>query len=158
MSVEISIKGGKVRFPGWTTPSFTTAWRRRIAPLVEEALKREAPVYKYDDPSLSRGQTKGQLRESIKLENAAGSTLVFSAVDYAKYVIRGTPGHPIPNDPEASKMLHWVRNGSSYYRREVYHPDTTPNDFPRRALDGIEPLIGRTLSDTIRELATPEQE
>ena len=158
MSVEISIKGSKVRFPGWTMTSFTTAWRRRVAPLVEEALKREAPVYKYDDASLSRGQTKGDLRASIKLESAARSELVFSAVDYAKYVIRGTRGHPIPSDPETSKTLHWVRNGDSYYRNEVYHPGTTANDFPRRAIDGIEPLIGRTLTDTLREMVTPEQE
>lgn len=158
MSIEINVKGSKVRFPGWSMTSFTTAWRRRAAPAVLEALKREAPVYKYDDPSLSRGQNKGDLRDSIKLLDAGRGEMTFSAVGYAKYVIDGTKGHAIPKAGGGGKRLHWVRNGESFYRESVWHPGTTANNFPRRAMDSVEALIGRTLTETVSELITPEED
>lgn len=157
MSVEITVKGGRVRFPEWSMPSFTTAWRKRVAPAVLEALRREAPVYKYDDPELSRGQKKGDLRASIKLDAVHGSEMEFTAdVPYAKYVISGTGPHPI-EAKESGPLLHWVRSGNDNYRRRVWHRGTAANDFPRRALDSVEPLIGRTLVETVRELTIPEQ-
>lgn len=164
MSIQIKVDGGRVSFPKWVFKPVAATWRRRVAPIVLEAIKAEAPEYKYDDTVLSRGQVKGDLKKSIKLDEVSGGfgkgiSMVFvSDVPYAKYVISGTRNHEIPKaGSESGKILHWERGGEHFYRRSVHHPGTTANDFPRRAVEKVQPIIGRELEVTVREFIKPEQ-
>jgi hypothetical protein len=164
MSIQIKVEGGKVSFPRWVFKPMAATWRSRIAPVVLDAIRAEAPEYKYDDTVLSRGQVKGDLKKSIKLDSVGGGvgkgiSMVFvSDVPYAKYVISGTRGHEIPKGGSgAGKILHWERGGEHFYRRSVQHPGTTANDFPRRAVDKVQPFIRRTLTLTVSEYIKPEQ-
>ena len=164
MSVEIKVTGSKVSFARWAFKPMAATWRSRVAPIVLEALKEEAPAYKYDDAQLSRGQTPGDLKKSIKLDSVGGSIgegiemNFVSDVPYAKYVINGTRGHRIPLSGDATNpMLHWNRGGVDNYRRWVQHPGTTANNFPQRAVDKVKPVIGRTLEVTVAEYIKPTQ-
>lgn len=162
MSVEITVKGGRVSFSRWSFRSVGAVWRNRVGPLVLEAMKQEAPVYKYDDDKLSRGHKVGELRESIKMDSSSGGVgkgieMVFTTdVPYAKYVIKGTKG-PYPITPVNALMLHWNRGGEDVYRSQVSHPGIHANDFPKRAVDKVQPLIGRELEVTVAEYIKPTQ-
>lgn len=161
MSIEIKVTGSKVSFARWAFKPMAATWRSRIAPTVLVALKEEAPVYKFDDPQLSRGQKPGDLRNSIKLDSVGGSigegiSMTFiSDVPYATYVVTGTRGHEIT--PSRASLLHWIRGGESHFRAFVDHPGTKPNDFPKRAIDRVKPEIGRTLEVTVNEYIKPIQ-
>lgn len=164
MSIEIEIKGGRVSFSKWAFKPMAATWRSRVAPIVLEALKREAPVYKYNDEKLSRGQKPGHLRDSIKLDSISGSIgsgiemTFISDAEYAKYVVGGTRPHRIPLSGDAvNPMLHWNRDGQDTYRHWVFHPGTTANNFPERAVDAVRGEIGRSLELLVREYITPEQ-
>jgi hypothetical protein len=163
VSIEIKISGSRVNFSRWNFTILNSTWRNRVAPVVLEALRAEAPEYKYDDASLSRGQKRGDLKNSISIESVGGglgsAEMVFiSDAPYAKYVISGTGGHGIPTGGlAAGKILHWERSGTHTYRRWVYHPGTAPNNFPDRAVTAVQPLVGTTLSAIVRDLITPEQ-
>lgn len=163
MSVQIKIEGSKVSFPKWAFKPMAMAWRRRIAPVILEALKTEAPVYKYNDTKLSRGQKPGDLKNSIKLDSLGGGIgsgveMVFVAdVKYAKFVISGTRPHRIPLNGDNTPLLHWNRDGQDVYRRNVFHKGTKANDFPKRAIERVQPMISRTLEVTVSEFIKPEQ-
>lgn len=161
MSIEIKVEGAKVSFAKWAFKPMAATWRGRIAPLVLTALRDEAPVYKYDDPELSRGQKPGDLKNSIKLDSVGGSIgegvemTFISDVKYATYVVTGTRGHEIT--PTRALMLHWVRGGQPHFRDHVDHPGTKANNFPQRAIEKVQPEIGRTLEVTVSEYIKPEQ-
>lgn len=161
MSIEIKVEGAKVSFSRWAFRPVAATWRSRVAPVVLAALKDEAPVYKYDDPQLSRGQKPGDLKNSIKLDSVGGSVgegiemKFISDVPYATYVVTGTRGHEIT--PTRASMLHWARGGQDFYRAFVNHPGTKPNDFPRRAIEKVQPVIGRELEVVVTEYIKPTQ-
>lgn len=164
MSIKIEVTGAKVSFKKWAFRPMAATWRSRVAPQVLAALKEEAPVYKYSDAELSRGQKPGDLRNSIKLDSMGGSvgegiSMSFvSDAPYARYVVHGTRAHRIPLTGEAiNPMLHWERGGLHTYRKSVFHPGTTANDFPKRAIDKIKPVIGRELEVTVTEFLKPTQ-
>lgn len=164
MSIQIEIKGAKVSFSKWAFKPVAATWRSRVAPVVLEALKKEAPVYKYSDTKLSRGQKPGALRDSIKLDSMSGGIgkgieMIFvSDLEYAKYVVHGTRPHRIPLSGDAiNPMLHWNRDGQDVFRRNVFHPGTTENNFPLRAVDSVRAEIGRTLEVVVSEYIMPEQ-
>jgi hypothetical protein len=162
MSIKVTVKGDRVNFSRWSFALMASTWRSRIAPVVLDALRQEAPVYKYDDPQLSRGQKPGDLKKSIKLDTVGGgiasAEMVFvSDVPYAGYVVSGTRGHPIPKEGGGAKTLRWTRNGVTNYRRSVQHPGTHANNFPQRAITAVGPAIGRTLELTVSEYIKPEQ-
>lgn len=160
MSVKITVEGARVNFARWDFALMNSTWRNRIAPVVLEALRNEAPVYKYPDTGLSRGQRPGDLKKSLKMDTIGlGATNVsmtfISDVAYAKYVIEGTPDHDIK--PGTGTILHWQRAGTHYYRRWVHHPGTAPNNFPDRAIQAVQPEIRTTLQATVEEYIQPEQ-
>lgn len=163
MSIQVTVTGAKVSFSKWAFKPMAMAWRSRVAPVVLDAMKKEAPVYKYDDTVLSRGQKPGNLRDSIKMDSISGSIgagieMVFiSDAPYAKYVVEGTRRHRIPLNGDALPLLKWTRNGETNYRRFVDHPGTTADNFPKRAIDSVQPIVGRELEVLVAEYIKPEQ-
>jgi hypothetical protein len=164
MSIQMTVSGARVSFPKWLFKPMAATWRSRVAPIVLEAIKAEAPEYKYDDTKLSRGQKKGDLKKSIKLDSTSGSLgagieMVFvSDAPYAGYVVSGTRRHNIPSTGFATNpMLHWQRSGEDFFRFSVDHPGTSANNFPKRAVEKVQPVIGRTLELTVSEYIKPEQ-
>lgn len=164
MSIQIKVEGAKVSFAKWAFKPMAATWRSRIAPVVLTALKEEAPIYKYADAELSRGENPGDLKKSIKLDSVGGSIgegieMVFiSDVPYAKYVVSGTRGHRIPLSGDAQPMLHWTRvPWGPMYRLSVNHPGTTANNFPKRAIERVQPVVGRELEVLVADYIKPTQ-
>jgi hypothetical protein len=163
VSVEITVKGGRVSFSKWAFKPMAATWRSRVAPIVLDALKREAPIYKYNDEKLSRGQQPGHLRDSIKLDSIGGSIgsgiemTFISDAEYAKFVIGGTRRHRIPLSGDNFPLLHWNRDGKDTYRSWVDHPGTTANNFPKRAVEAVKGEVGRSLEVLVQERIKPEQ-
>lgn len=147
--ISITIEKSDLRFRDrlrWNTVArrLTTA----IGEEMSAAVRAEAPVGKKEI-----GGHNGQLRDSITYHNKIGarsaSVEIVSNVEYAEFVIKGTPPHVIV--PVQASRLHWVQGGNSYYRYRVNHPGTKPNPFPARALRPLTPRLQREMSATVQE-------
>lgn len=120
-----------------------TEFADQAGPMIRTALKDEAPVA--SGPNAVR---PGRLRDAIRYSRStiAGDSLKleFSASPpYTKWVIGGTRPHEIA--AVAAKTLHFIGgDGQDAFPRRVHHPGTAPNDFPRRALDSIQPDVSET--------------
>jgi HK97 gp10 family phage protein len=113
----------------------TSRWAEEIGPVLEAAIRAEAPVGK---------KNGGRLRESIKFRKRAGISGVAlefgSDVPYASFVEDGTPPHLIL--PRRASMLRFEsRSGETVYSPYVHHPGTKPNPFARRAVERMSPFI-----------------
>ena len=112
------------------------AWADQVEPLVVSALRAKAPA-----------RTE-HLRKSIRGDrrvSAARAVLTFTAVDYASFVIHGTAAHEIR--PRVKQALWW--EGAAHPVAQVHHPGTHPNDFVRRAIEPLRPLIQSALDEVV---------
>lgn len=120
-----------------------TGWADRIAPIVRNGMKAEAPV--------AKGPGGGRLRDSIRYQrktSTAGLSIQFyTNTPYAAFVVDGTPPHIIR--PRAARALHWQTNGNSNFARLVHHPGTKPNPFARKALEELTPMLQATFKDAV---------
>lgn len=97
-----------------------------IGPKFRKMLQEEAPV------------DSGRLRSSIRYtrQTLIGSVHIrwTANVPYAPFVIEGTKAHRIT--AVAARTLHWkTGSGSGGFAKTVWHPETKPNNFPKRAAD-----------------------
>lgn len=137
MSIRVTVsRPRRGLFGPYRFSTIAEAWAAEVGPLVQRALKAEAPVSK-------EGARPGRLRESIRYEkkNASGSlVLTFTAsVPYARYVIEGTAAHQIR--PRIATALHWKDGSGDHFARVVNHPGTKPNRFPERAITPLLPVV-----------------
>lgn len=136
MSYELKFDAKNVSiFKRFSFIRATSRWADEIGPLMEAAIKANAPVSK---------KGGGRLRESItfrKKTGISGVALEFgSNVPYAEYVERGTPPHLIL--PRRATMLRFEgRGGDIVYSPYVHHPGTRPNPFARQAVERMSPFI-----------------
>lgn len=140
MSTTVGLEGSlpKRRF-AWMTAA--AKWADTIGPLVRDEMKAEAPI--------GKDLRAGRLRSSIRYERHTSGSAVsaeFAAyTPYAGYVVHGTKPHTIR--PVAARYLHWKTDGTDHFSKLVHHPGTKANDFPRRAVDRMMPLVQRTFRD-----------
>lgn len=139
-----NITGALGRFH-WTAAA--VAWADSVGPLVRDAIRHEAPV--------SAGPGGGRLRDSIKYVRhtvVGGVDMEFgSPVPYAPIVVKGSRPHII--EAHAALALHWTDSRGEHFARSVHHPGTKPNDFMRKAVMPLVPMLERSFRTVIeREL------
>lgn len=143
MRIDFSSKDiGIFKKYSWTRAS--TQWMDEVAPLVVDAIKKEAPV--------RRGPGGGRLRDSITYRKHVGLTgvgLEFgSRVPYASYVEDGTPAHLIY--PRNANVLRFIgRGGDVVFSTVVAHPGTRPNPFARNAVMRMTPYLQRSFQESV---------
>ena len=117
---------------------------RRAAPVLERRLRAEAPVAE---------DGGGAMRDATTATARGLSVEVRVAVDYASYVIEGTPPHRI--DPPAGKFLAFFWDNPRAERmgrlpdgrvlsRGVMHPGTDANDWYHPVIDEWPRILERT--------------
>lgn len=146
ISIRVSRSSGGGDLARFRFMKAAVGWADEVGPLVRAGLKAKAPVAK-------QGAGAGRLRDSIRYERnttSGGVTLSFTAyVPYAKYVIEGTPPHLIR--ARAARYLHWKDGSGDHFAKQVNHPGTRPNDFPRRAIGPLEPLIRKRFAEILNQ-------
>lgn len=125
----------------WTRAAMS--WADATGPVVRSALKAAAPVAPVDG---------GRLRDSIRYARRTRLgrvTLEFSAsAPYTRFVLDGTPPHIIR--ARTSRYLHWADTaGQNRFAKQVNHPGTKPNPFPRRALTPLMPAIQSAFQESV---------
>lgn len=142
MTIRVTVTGSSRR-PRVNWQAAAAEWASQVGPLAEAALKRQAPV--------GQGPGAGRLRDSIthtQAITAHTATLTFTAhVPYAGYVLDGTVPHIIR--PRQAGALHWTDSGGSHFASIVHHPGTQPDDFPRRALRPLIPILRERLDTAL---------
>lgn len=144
MSIEVRIEKSEQRLSRrWLWEREATKWVSEVAPLLERAVRAEAPVGKKGHP--------GALRDSInfrpRVSGSSATVEFYSRVPYAKYVIHGTPPHVI--EPRNARMLRWEDSGQVIYRARVNHPGAKANNFPERAVRPLGPLVARKMRNIV---------
>ncbi|MES1975824.1 MAG: hypothetical protein V4472_25480 [Pseudomonadota bacterium] len=174
MTVEIKVTGAKEAADRLRRFSWTVAALRAsdgTAPLVMEALRREAPFRtRGSDFSESAGPYR-HLRDSISTvrhSSIGGTERVFvSDVPQAWYTIDGTRPHEIRPRPEigrtpetpwrnpaggARTVLSWIAStGERRFATSVQHPGTAPNPWNRRAAEAVMPVVLARYREEIRK-------
>lgn len=142
------------------------------APLVVEALRKEAPYMVRGSDFAESGEDYRHLRDSIAtVRHSTVGTVerVFTSdVPQAWFTIDGTKPHDISNRGETGRtpstpwrsatggqrtVLHWVsRSGLDVFvpasAQPVHHPGNAPNPWNRRAWDAVRPLVvGRFVAE-----------
>lgn len=135
MSMKVTVsKPKRGLFGPYRFRTIAATWAAEVGPLVQAALKAKAPVAKTNG---------GKLRDSIRkkqINDPGGVTLTFyTEVPYARYVLEGTRPHEIR--PRVANALHWKDAGGDHFAQLVNHPGTRANDFPRRAITPLLPVI-----------------
>lgn len=150
MTLKVDVSGSDdspvSRF-SWTVAS--REWADEVQPMVQDAIKAEAPV--------GPGEGSGRLRASIRSERAEAEgvlTIMFAAdVPYAGYVVDGTAPHVIR--PRNAQALHWTGPGGGVFAKVVNHPGTKPNSFAERAilplLEVIQARLDAALADQLSD-------
>jgi len=130
MSIDIKVE----RSGNWTWRGIRAlvSAADKIGPELRDEMKKEAPVGNpMNDPH------PGRLRDSIRYSRtttSAGVRMSFTAhTPYAGYVIGGTGPHII--SARAARSLRWMTPSGSRFARQVHHPGTEANPFPRRAME-----------------------
>ena len=144
MSIRVTVSGpSRSPFRGFTWSGIASRWASTVGPVVEEALRREAPV--------GQGPGGGRLRDSIRYEKRSGAgsiQLAYTAsVPYAGYVLNGTGPHEIR--PRRARVLAFQQGGQQRFARVVHHPGTRPNPFPTRAVRPLLPLIQQRFAEIV---------
>lgn len=93
------------------------------------------------------------LRKSIRPELLTGyrARVVAggSSAPYAFFVENGTRAHPIV--ARRAKVLRFVQNGDTVFRRRVFHPGTKPRPFMQTARDLAVPLFESLVREAITD-------
>ncbi len=144
MSISVTIERSEQSLSKrWLWEREATKWVAETGPILERAIRAEAPVG-------TKGRV-GALRDSISFRPRIGSTSAsvefYSRVPYAKYVIHGTPPHTI--EPRNARMLRWEESGQVIYRSRVNHPGAKANNFPERAVRPLVPLVSRKMRNLV---------
>jgi len=84
------------------------------------------------------------MRDSISVTARGLSVEVRVAVDYATYVIEGTPSHRIPRAGNTLLAFEWDVIGGTAFFMNVEHPGTTANDWYNPVLDDWHTILERT--------------
>jgi len=106
---------------------------RRAAPILERRLRDEVPV----------SDGGGTMRDATTATARGLSVEVRVAVDYATFVVEGTPAHPISGNPILA--FPWPRVGpGTFFFRNVQHPGTQANDWYNPVLDDWHTILERT--------------
>jgi hypothetical protein len=142
MTIRVTASGAESRpFRRYSWAETSRNWAALVGPVVEEALKREAPI----------APGGGRLRDSIRYERRAGEgslQLVYTAnTPYAGFVLSGTRPHQIR--PRRARALRFEQGGETRFARLVNHPGTRPNPFPERALRPLMPLIQQRFASIV---------
>lgn len=123
----------------WTAA--VVAWADTVGPVVRDAIRSHAPV------------VTGRLRDSITYQRhtvIGGIEIEFgSNVPYAPYVVKGAAPHEIY--PVAAMALHWNRGGGDHFAAHVHHPGIRPDDFPRKAVLPLVPMLGASLRAAVEK-------
>lgn len=105
--------------------------------LIRRAMFLEAPSTTKGN-KYSKNRIKRYLRAPSRCVRKVGRYDGYVFIDetkipYIKYVIGGSPRHPIP--ARYKKFLHfwWVKEKEWYFGKSVYHPGRRPDDFITRA-------------------------
>lgn len=126
-------------------------WADKQGPSVREALKSETPVYQ-KPPNDPRPRPGGRLRRNTRYERSIDGvsvTLSFNSyTPYTRYVIDGTAGHAIK--ARAARRLLYYNIAGPHMPKEIWHPGTAPNNYPRRVLDARRDALRRSLLQQIR--------
>jgi hypothetical protein len=113
--------------------------------ILQRGLQQEAPRGQPDP--LGRPRKYPPLADNIRFQvhrSSRGFWVRYSAPPQAKWVIRGTPPHPIVGR-RCPLYFYWDRVGRPAYFWSVQHPGTAPNRFDQRA-------VARVRSDVEREI------
>ena len=109
---------------------------RRAAPVLERRLRAEAPVAE---------DGGGAMRDATTATARGLSVEVLVDVDYASYVVEGTPQHPIePKRTGGLLAFEWDVIGGLAIFAKVMHPGTTANDWYHPVLDDWPSILERT--------------
>ena len=113
-----------------------------------QSMQRVAPVgqdrVSWSGALLHRG---GTLQRSLTYRRGSQGAGVYG-VAYADFVVGGTGPHLIL--PVQKKTLWW--QGAAHPVRQVQHPGTAPNDFPRRAVAQAQPALEVLMLENGRKL------
>ena len=144
VSIRITSSSGGDSLARFRWTSAAVEWADEQGRIGRAALKAASPV--------GRGPRAGRLRDSIRYERrtaAGGVTATFTAhTPYARWVVEGTAPHIIR--ATAARYLHWVdTSGHDHFAKQVNHPGTRPNPFPRRALAPLTPAMQRRLAEIV---------
>jgi len=109
---------------------------RRAAPELLRRLRADVPVAE---------DGGGTMRDSISVTPQRLSVEVRVAVDYASYVVEGTPSHRIPTSGNTLLAFEWPRIGpGTFYFMNVEHPGTDANDWYSPVIDEWPRILERT--------------
>ncbi len=106
---------------------------RASASLLLNQLRDEVPV----------AEGGGTMRDSITVNPSGFSLEVRVAVDYATYVIEGTPPHRIPRSGNKLLAFEWDVVGGLAFFMNVEHPGTQPNDWYHPVLEDWVKVLDR---------------
>lgn len=143
MSIKVTVSGANRHpFRSFSWPAASSSWAHTVGPVVQDALKRDAPVAAVNG---------GWLRDSIRFESRIGGAsaqLVYAATaPYAGFVLRGTSPHIIR--ARRAKALRFQQGGQTRFAAFVHHPGTRANPFPARAIRPLLPLIRRDFAQIV---------
>jgi len=108
---------------------------RRAAPQLLRRLRADVPVAE---------DGGGTMRDSITVDPSGLSLEVRVAVDYASYVVEGTPQHRIPTSGNKLLVFEWDVIGGLAHFMNVLHPGTTANDWYHPVIDDWPSILERT--------------
>lgn len=148
MSVTVTRnwKGTPIHWMRW--PMISSEWVKAATPIVEEAVKREAPIY--HGHSI---RTPGKLKQSIAavpfVTQHNATINVGTTVPYARYVVGGAAPHII--SPRKANILGWQDVDGFRFSTKVHHPGQRANKFPERGIRLVEPLLYEIFTEIVRK-------
>lgn len=147
MTFRMTVTGTGQGFGRFSVLAAAERWADEVAPLVRAEIRDRTPV--------AQAPGGGRLRDSVRyLRFAVGNTLraeFLTDVPYAKYVVEGTPPHIIR--PRNAQALRWMnRSQEPVFARQVNHPGTSPNDFPRRAVQPLLPMLSEKFAEVVEQM------
>lgn len=150
--IDVEIQRADQRFlDRWRWGKVATRWADEMGPVLASAVRDKAPVGKKEV-----GGHNGQLRDSItyrkRITKTSAAIEIVSNVNYAEYVIHGTPRHMIY--PRIARRLHWVEGGNHFYRYRVNHPGYRGNNFPERGARSVGSTAKNRLSTAVINATT----
>ena len=126
-------------------PAASASWAKTVTPAALSLMRAHAPF------------RTGAMRQGIhsRLEPGPGRmwVVLYSTSSYTPFALGGTRAHTIV-PRRVGGTLRWVANsghGPVRFAKLVHHPGTKPNDFPKRAIDPVTPMIVQRFVEAVKE-------
>jgi hypothetical protein len=143
VSLTVTVSGAH-RSLKFDWPAASRAWAAEVGPVALNQMRAHAPF------------RTGAMRQGIGSRTEPGPrrmwVVLYSTASYARFVLGGTKPHVIT--ARNAKALRWVEHaghGNVRFAKQVRHPGTKPDDFPKRAIEPLKTLILSRFTEAVKE-------